>query len=420
MFKLLNINKFIKENNVLEVTNPMSFDKDKLTDTGLYSPRIFGSTSRERSTTFGYINLTVNIMHPSVLNNINKVNTLFSKVVHNEKKALIKDGMLIEDENGKSGVGWLYQNWDHIDLTKYYNSKNEQFIDFLIEKNRDIFINKFLVVPVKYRMFLKKHGMLVEDELTELYKSLIRTIQSGKNDNILMKNILQNSSKDAIIQKKVSEISDYFMNLLQSKSGHVRGSLLSKRIDNNTRLVANARPDIPFNCAGIPWQVLINVFDVFIIAALNKNNLSIDYGDKLKLKNMSISKLGEHFTYIYRNVDTYTENNPSNRELWVNLLKEIFEYHPELRVLLKRDPAWNSKSYHTLRPVIIPTNNYHIVVNSLLYKPLGGDSFNSKYIIKQEKGSILYNKDIVVSAPNSVKNTIISMDKLYDSIHSRS
>jgi DNA-directed RNA polymerase beta' subunit len=418
MLKVLNINNFIKTNKVQEVTNRQSFTKEgKPTTDGLYSETIFGITSDEISTNFAYINLSTWIIHPSILGSLTKVSTLFKKVIYGDKKAVIENGMLVESENGSSGVGFLFNSWNKLDFKNYLTEKNKPVVNFFQTIARDeVFINKYLVVPPKFRMYTQKHGITVEDEITMFYKRLLGLTVIGSADNDLMQAILKNSNKDLEIQKAVIIIYDFFLSKLEKKEGQFRSSLISKRIDNNVRLVANARPDLPFNCAGLPWHVLLNIFDAFIVGSLNKNIFSEDYSKALGVEQFSSSKFGTHFDYIFRNVDTYTEANPGKREIWVKVLKEMFDYHPELKVLLKRDPAWNKDSYHALFPVIIPTNSFHIVVNSLLYKPLGGDSFNTNFTTGVKDNCICQDEDGYISTKSDQSYYIRSLNYLFDNL----
>ncbi len=424
--KILNINDFIKKEGLKEITNPFSFGRDGLeTDDGLYSPLIFGTTSKEIGKTFGYINLNAQIMHPSVYQMIGKIDTLFTKCLNGTKKYTIRDGKLAEDEeNGKNGVGWLYQNWTRIKFDSYKSSAQDQktekinkVINFVRER-KNVFIDKFIVIPMKYRMKTEKNGIPIEDELTGLYKRLMGKISSGKSDNEFMIKMLQNSSKDTIIQNDVNIIYEYFLERLKGKEGEFRGTLISKRIDNNTRLVANARPDIPFNCCALPWHVLLNVFDSFIIGMFRDKEMEMDsFFKKLGIAAYNDSALGKHFNYIYQNSDTYVKNFPGKREIWIAVIKEMLEIHSDLRVMVKRDPAWSAGSYVCLKPIIIPTNAYHIIVNSLIYKPFGGDSFNTSYTADLINSNTIYkDSNCEIKTSNNQILKIKSTDNLFKKV----
>lgn len=416
MIKILDINKFIKTNKVLEVTERSSFSNDGIVnDKGLYSQSIFGTTGTEISKTFGYINLTTNVIHPAIINTVSKVQTIFKKVALGEKKVTLENGQLVESEKGSTGPGWLFNNWSKIDFNSYSHDKNKQIVEFFKTTPRsEIFIDKLLVIPPKFRMYTEQHGITMEDEMTMLYKTILGLTTLNTDNNDLMKAILKNSSKTIQIQNNVVDVYNYFLKLLEKKEGSFRSSLISKRIDNNVRLVANARPDIPFNCCALPWQVLLNVFDVFVVSSINKSIFSVDMKERLGVSKFSQHQFGQHFDYIFRNVDTYTDANPGKRELWIQLLKEMFEFHVDLRVLLKRDPAWNNKSYHGLKPIIIPTNSYHVIVNSLLYKPLGGDSFNTNFTYDVKSSDIISDDDGILRTKTNESYYIRSLDYIYD------
>jgi DNA-directed RNA polymerase beta' subunit len=418
MIKILDINNFIQDNKCQKVTNPFSFGKDgSLHDDGLYSERIFGSTSKEQSSKFGYIDLNSNVFHPAIFNMLNKLNTLIAKVALNNKTAVIIDGMVVEDKKGKSGVGWLFENWYRINFDKYAHEKNKIYIDFFKKSKREsIFINKFLVIPAKFRPKAEKHGRMVEDEITNFYKKLMGRTGAGTSENEFMHNLMQDNSKGSLIQLVVNEIHKMFLNDLESKKGHVRGKLISKKIDNVARLVANARPDIPFNCAALPWQVLLNIFDVYVIAFL-EDPIHEEYSTKLKITNYSISDYGDHFTYIYQNADTYTKTNPGFREIWIELLKELFEEYDDLSIVGKRDPAWSKESYFNLKPIIMQDNSYHVIINSLLYKPLGGDSFSTNFTARVKESSVIAKNDFgVLKTKHETSYQIKSMYKIYEEI----
>jgi len=421
MFKIYNINDFISKNKCLEVTNLWSFDKDQTaTDDGLYSKRIFGLTQKEQSEKYGYISLKQNIVHPRAFILLSEFSSLFPKVILSEKKAVITNGMLVENISGGSGPGWLFENWMKIDWSKYdKGGKNLDKIDYFKKVKRDlIFINKFLVIPVRYRPYKEEHGRIVEDELSGLYKKVLSRAGTQTGDNEFMQKIMQTSSKGSIIQKALNEVEDFLLEELRDKTGRVRGSLVSKKMDNVARLVANARPDVPFNCAAIPWQTLINVFDAYVVSMIYDRTLETNWAKELNVEEYNYTNIADHLTFIYHNADTYTQTNPGLREKWIQLLKEMFEMYPDLTIIGKRDPAWNKQSYFAVKPIIMTDNSYHIVLNSLLYKPLGGDSFNTNFTLKvKDDNTILKDQNGSLFIKDSKQSyQIKSMQKIFSAI----
>ena len=414
MFKLDNIDEFINKNRCLEVTNIWSFSKtQEPTDDGLYSKRIFGITQKEQSTKFGYINLNQQLVHPRIFIMLSELSSIFPKVIMSEVKAVINDGMLIVDDKGSNGPGWFYENYSKIKWDKYAKNKNDETIEFFNKTPKNIiFVTKWLVIPALYRPYKEEHGQITEDELTNHYKKLISRANAGKSDNEFMQRMLSNSSKGAVVQKALNDIEEYFLSKLREKWGYVRGSLVSKKMDNVARLVANARPDVPFNCAALPWQVLINIFDAYVVSMIYDRDLETKWAKELNVESYNYTNIADHLTFIYHNADSYVQNNPGLREKWIALLKEMFELYPDLSVIGKRDPSWSKYAYYNVKPIIMTDNSYHVVLNSLLYKPLGGDSFNTNFTTRSKQSNIILKDDngMIRSVNN---NSIYQIKSMY-------
>jgi hypothetical protein len=189
---------------------------------------------------------------------LSELSSIFPKVIMSEIKAVISDGMLIFDEKGSNGPGWFYENYSKIKWEKYSKNGNDETIEFFNKTPKNIiFVTKWLVIPALYRPYKEEHGQITEDELTNHYKKLLSRANAGKSDNEFMQRMLSNSSKGAVVQKALNDIEEYFLSKLREKWGYVRGSLVSKKMDNVARLVANARPDVPFNCAALPLARVI-------------------------------------------------------------------------------------------------------------------------------------------------------------------
>ena len=392
-FKLLDVQKFIKEKNAKPVITGENFIKNngilEPNPDGLYSKQIFGHTLTEQREKFGYIDLKSTVMHPLIYNNISKISSEFKQCLDKTKSFIIKDGelILVADNEGKNGLSWLIKEFHKINFDKYKNGKNDDFIEFLKKVNKQlIFIDKIPVIPIIYRPYRINKGRVEEDEITDLYKKILFDLNNTNlptnnavdlNDVLkatLDKNDTVNSQEK--LQKKVINIYKYFINKLEKKEGFFRSKLIGKRLDNVSRLVANARPDVPIDCIVIPWHVLLNLFDVYVIAMIHKDTEN-NYKEKLGLTQYSMEDLGKHLYYIYKNCDIYCKSFPEKQDIWIEILKKIFEEYSYLRVLMKRDPGWNASSFWTLKPIIGKGCQYQCIVPSFYYIPLGGDSFNT-------------------------------------------
>ena len=113
--------------------------------------------------------------------------------------------------------------------------------------------------------------------------------------------------------------------------------------------------------------------------------------------NTQPSEYGQFFDYIARNAEVFVASpgGEKKRQVLIEVLMNIFEKNPKLTVMMKRDPAWDKNSYHSLKPIIITDNAYHVVTNSMIYKPIGGDSFTTKVcgIVQESYNNILFEKE---------------------------
>lgn len=415
-FKILDVDSFISEGGFRPIKNQRTFDKNlEPTPDGLQSKTIFGTSTDEKFTIYGYLNLEDVILHPLVFENLNLVDTIFNKVKTKKIKVDIADGKVIESETGGTGLTWIVANWKRINFEKYRNKRNFLFIDFLKNsKDNLILLNKIPIIPIGYRETFIGTGRIEENEIDALYRKIMSFSKDNRTDftTAFLQSVEDKNKKD-FIQQGVNEIYDFFIKKLHAKTGFVRNALLGKRLDSVGGCVANANPDVPIDCAIIPWHILINIFDIFVIAFLEDED-NIEIKKKLIVGERDIQQYGEFFDYIYRNSDIYIEHNPGHRELWLDILVAIFNKNPEIRCMIKRDPAWSANSYHCSKPIPNSSNSYAIIVNSYMYSPLGGDSFNSHFVLSKLFSNVIYNNDKYHIRSNNKKGTIIkTMNTIY-------
>ncbi len=416
-FKLLNVDKFLQGVKAKTVTNVYTFNRNmEPTDTGLQSVSIFGVSSTERFNTWGTIELKDVVMHPLIYENLSSIDPVFKRARDKSKKYEIVSGMLKESPGGDTGVGWLIANWSKINFDKYRNEKNKLFIDLVKNSQELLFINKIPVIPVNYREANEGSFKMEEDEVDVLYKSILSTTKDGRSDftSSMMEKIKDKTGKD-FIQETVNKLYKHFISKLESKRGFLRNTLTAKRLDNVTRLVANARPDVPIDSCVLPWQVLLGLFDTFIIGALNiDDEAEGDLKARLGVSNKSVDEMGELFDFIYRNVDIYDKKYPEKKQIWIEILVGIFNENPLLRVLIKRDPGWNADSLWCFQPLINSDNRYNIWVPSWVYSPLGGDSFNTNFITDYLKDDIIFeDDDYIITGDLKRARAIKTLDSIW-------
>jgi hypothetical protein len=258
------------------------------------------------------------------------------------------------------------------------------------------------------------------DEVDEIYQGILGLSKSGRSEftSEWMQTMKDTTGKD-MIQSKVNNLYAHFIKKLEGKSGFLRNSLAAKRLNNVSRMVANARPDIPVNSAVIPWHILLNLFDIFVVAWL-KNDPTGELSTKLGISDpleKSIDEYGELFDHIYRNSETYVKHYPGNKEVWIQILTNIFNENPMLRIILKRDPGWNADSLWCFQPLINTEESYQIWVPAWVYSPLGGDSLNTNFFITSKKDNIVFEDDNYIVTGGSEKARVVkTMNSIYKRI----
>lgn len=250
-FKLapLDVEAFIKANNVQEITDPMFFVKDGIpTSGGLLSNEIFGITKDERANIFGYIDLHDWFLHPLVYKLWGRMDHRIKEIVHGTKKFIVNEqGDFEESESGENGVEFLKKNIDKIHIRSTDSRKRDKKIQY-IEKFKDkIFMRKYVVIPPYYRDVQSRSGNIGVGVLNKYYSSLlisVRSLQETEDYGIHMSNATRGRIQETIVNiydclcGTGSVDSD--MVGLSKKRGLVRNAVMSKTADYGTRLVLSA------------------------------------------------------------------------------------------------------------------------------------------------------------------------------------
>ena len=266
----------VRINKLKEVTDPMLFIKGTIpSENGLLSTEIFGVSVKERKETYAYIDLHDYFINPFIYKMLKRLNRNFESVVHGNKKFTITDGKLTEDENGQTGIRFLYDNWEKINFEKNNSGMRNERIDVLTSYKRNVIFTRYWIVcPAYYRdVNLQSigNGKISHHEINDKYSKLIRMTSLITNSNDF--DFVLNATR-AKIQDTLVEIYDHFKGKLEKKQGMIRRNLLGKSIDYGARSVisapvfhANAPDDmeIDFYHAGIPLAQCCSLFSPFIV-----------------------------------------------------------------------------------------------------------------------------------------------------------
>lgn len=249
---LLDPNRFIKVNELSEVSNPLFFNRNNQpTSDGLLSNEIFGITTTERRETYAYINLTEDFIHPLYYKRWCKVDSKVRDCVHGTKTFIINaSGELEENENGKNGIKFLKDNIKEIKWKNENNSiKRGEIISFLKYKKDQAFMKDLIVIPVFYRDIQSTGGKTSVGEVNTLYTQIITGIRSLKESKEYGFSL--SAANRGRIQELIVSLYDYFGSgttiagqdaggLLPGKLGAIRRTVIGKTSDYGSRNVITA------------------------------------------------------------------------------------------------------------------------------------------------------------------------------------
>ncbi len=298
---LLDIDKFVKEGDLVPISDPIIFNKGfEINPHGLLSREIFGTDSKTRKTTYAYIDLGGRFLSPIVYKVLIRLNRSFLYLINGTKKFIVTEkGDLLEDEEkGGSGLDYLYKIWDKINFKKNESIIRGERVDLLTiyPKNR-LFTNKLLVIPAFYRDVnvskLNGETKVAPHIITDTYSKIIRasvTLKFG-NDFAFMTENSQLSMQMLLI-----DLYELLKGTIAKKHGMIRQNLMGKVVDYSSSMVittptfdVNKVEDmsVDYYRAGIPLSQCMSMFYPFIINGLTtffdnefNNNNSISDGEK--------------------------------------------------------------------------------------------------------------------------------------------
>lgn len=245
---LLDMDDFVKKNNLQPITNPIFFDVNgNPTDDGLLSNIIFGITKQTRAGTFAYIDLHGRFLAPLVYKIWGKIDRKLKEIVKGTKFFKIdSDGQFVEDENGETGLDFLYKNIDKVKFRETGSTKRSRFIKFLERNRKNFFITKLLIIPPYYRDVKSDGGKVSVGDINKLYQNVLVSAKSLEESKYYGINI--GDANKGRIQDLLLEVYNWFGSGTESnpnggipgKFGVLRRTNISKTTDYATRLVMSS------------------------------------------------------------------------------------------------------------------------------------------------------------------------------------
>ena len=245
---LLDVDDFVKKNNLVEITNPVIFDaSSNPTSDGLLSNTIFGITKESRASTFAYISLKKKFLQPLVYKIWSKVDSKIKSVIHGiGTYSIDKSGNIIEDPKGDNGIDFLRKNLDKIKFRETDSIKRERYVKFLNDNRKNFFTDKLIVIPPFFRDIKVDGGKISVGDINKLYINVMVSASAIGDSTEYGFSI--DKSVEGRLQEGLNEIYKWFgtgtdsnpNGGLPGKFGVIRRANLSKTTDYATRLVMSA------------------------------------------------------------------------------------------------------------------------------------------------------------------------------------
>ena len=312
--RLLNVDDFIKKNNVKEITNPIFFVRDGIpTSDGLLSNEIFGITKEERSNIWGYIDLQGTYLHPLVYKLWGRMDSSIKNIVHGVKSYKIDSkGYIVEADEGETGIDFLVKNIDKIRIKETDSVDRSNYISFIMNNKDRIFITKMLVQPPFYRDVLSKGGRVEVGQLNKYYASLLisaKSLRETQDFGFSLGNATKGRIEETLlsIYKCITGTSDIPEDGvgLSGKLGLISTTSLGKTVDYGSRLILSA-PELKvetlddmmtdtIHCA-LPLASAIVNFKPFVVFCV-KRFFDNEFGG-----NSAIATMDKNGKLVYRKV----------------------------------------------------------------------------------------------------------------------
>lgn len=278
---LRDMDKTVELNGLQPVTNPISFRKGMVpTPDGLFSSEIFGVNSTSRKWTYAYINLKKHYLNPKVYTTLKAVDRRFIDLIYGNKYFKVVDGQLVEDENGETGIDFLYKIWNKLEFKKNESAIRSVRVEMLETNDRNvIFLDKIPVMPAFYRDMNtqgKSSGKVKVHEINDLYNNIIRTVdmvESSANFDFMVRAL------EGKVQDTILDIYNLLKEKVQGKNGIMRKFVMGSSIDYSCRVTITATPyhtntykeqPIKMNNTGVPLSYCLSLFKPFIIYWLKR------------------------------------------------------------------------------------------------------------------------------------------------------
>jgi DNA-directed RNA polymerase beta' subunit len=347
--ELLDINRYIRDNNIKEVKNSRLPTAKGFEPESLWDENIFGKVgSRDRTQRFGYINLKFKFINPILYNSLKVSCEEISRIIYKKKKYIIKNKKYEESEEGDTGLVFLINTLDKVDLNKLtYESTKDELISFFQTNKELSLIDKQIVLPAFIRdIDYKSADRISSSEINDKYKELLFSISSLTGDDEIDSHVKES------VQRKINDIYNWLVSNIGGKQGIFRGSILRKTLDYSARVILTADPSIKLGTIGISWNVMVLLYEPLMTYGIFNTNQTL----KKEIENSLEKHVNQNdLMKFFQNVNKYPYS--ISQDIKDMIIEELENISKSAVVMVKRDPPFDRNAWFSAHPIPIPEDN---------------------------------------------------------------
>lgn len=284
---ILFCDKWVLDNRIPEVKNGIMFTNNATEPDpdGLLSYEIFGPPgSMERKRSWGHIDLVNKFMHPHIYYELCRYQSNYKTLVAGQEDFFVspvtgritmvspKDPLPKGCDHG-TGIRFLYRVWDKINFD-YKNTTSSSTIMRLklisSFKKDEVFISKLPVIPAFYRDMSSKNDRI--SEINTMYRKILNNTAALKSTSGMLE-VFGVTSSDRKIQETITEIYDYFIDIVGGTKGFIHRNVMGKSTDYSARAVISMpkydsnsidEAEVDYTRSGMPLSTVCKCFAPFI------------------------------------------------------------------------------------------------------------------------------------------------------------
>ena len=317
---LLDVDKFVRINSLLPVTNPIFLDRMAPTSDGVLSYEIFGTSTEERKSRMAYIDLApYHYMSPLAATKLSSYDRTLSKVLYAQARYKLVNGELIEDpEDGDSGPEFLYQIWGKVKVRDKTTITTKELQTFFEKPKNELFLTKFPVIPAFYRdLNTSGDGSSMKKSsstLNSTYSSIIAYTQTLNQytDTFTNMSRLTQARVQTLLVEVYQKLMVETVKGQPSKFGMLRRSLQGKNVNYSARLVLSSpilqkgsyeEVQVKFGYVALPLAYTVSCFFPFMVHYMKR------FFDSQFIQGGKFPVMDENGKLVYTNfTESFDEN----------------------------------------------------------------------------------------------------------------